>query len=65
MGINVRPDYRDHWKKDIFLRSDISHIISQDKFYLWNRFLHLGDNKIQGDNINMKFQKFYDLLHSP
>ena len=70
MGINRFPDakgklvllFLDHWKKDNFLGSNVSKILSFNKYSLMNKFLHLSDNKKNGNNTILKYKNFNLLL---
>jgi len=42
--------------------SDISNIMTLNKFHILNKFLHLADNKLQGENKTDKFKNFYSIL---
>ena len=54
--------YKDHWKSDLFLGSSIGKIMSYNKYYLLDKFLHLSDNKINGADKTLKYKRFYNML---
>lgn len=72
MGFNSFPDFKgknfiiiiDHWSKKLFLGSELSEIMSLNRFLLLNKFLHLADNKIKNNNKTIKYLNFYFMLRN-
>ena len=52
----------DQRKKDNFLGKNVSKILSFNKYSLVNKFLHLSDNKKNGDYAILKYRNFYLFL---
>lgn len=65
MMIFKRTNIRNYWTTNPFFISSCSRIMSRDDYEIFERFLHLANNRDHSDDLdsNYKIRSFYDLMN--